>query len=535
MKFLNPIIPGFYPDPSVCRVGQDYFLVTSSFEYFPGVPLFHSRDLVHWRQIGHCLTRVSQLPLDNVRPSGGIFAPTIRYHDGTFYMVTTNTTGGGNFYVTTRDPFGEWSDPIWLTQSGIDPSLTFDDGRAYLASTYMAGSAVPGELDPAAPFWGIQQSQIDIATGRALDAPRPIWSGTGGKYPEAPHLYTIGGRYYLLIAEGGTEYGHMVTIARGVGPWGPWESCPRNPILTHRSFHSPIQGVGHADLVEAHDGSWWLVCLGIRPHGYPPCYHLGRETFLAPVVWDDDGWPRVGRDGRVGVEMEGPRVAPVAWPAPAARDDFDGPQLGLQWNFLGNPRGEDWSLTARPGALRLLGNAAGLDDGPPVILIGRRQQHFDCEVRASIDFVPTADTEEAGLSAWMNVRHHYDLAVTRIDGAAHVVVRRRIGSLAALVAREALAAGSVTLLIQADREQYTFAYALGEQPPRVLATGETRYLSTEVAGGFTGVYFALYASGNGQPCAAPADFEWFEYRATQARTAHQAPKGTAEARDEETV
>jgi len=523
MKFSNPIIPGFYPDPSVCRVGQDYFLVTSSFEYFPGVPLFYSRDLVHWRQIGHCLTRVGQLPLDNVQPSGGIFAPTLRYHNGDFYMVTTNTTGGGNFYVTTRDPFGEWSDPIWVDQSGIDPSLYFDDdGRVYLTSTYLTDSGVPNELDPATPSWGIQQSQIDIATGRVQVAPRPIWDGTGGKYPEAPHLYKVGSRYYLLISEGGTEYGHMATIARGPSPWGPWESCPHNPILTHRSYHSPIQGVGHADLVEAHDRSWWLVCLGFRPHGYPPCYHLGRETFLTPVGWDNDGWPRVGQDGRIRVEMEGPRLAPVTWAAPAERDDFDAPQLGLQWNFLGNPRSEDWSLTARPGALRLLGNAAGLDDGPPVLLIARRQQHFDCEVKASIEFAAAAENEEAGLAVWMNPRHHYDLAVTQIGGAAYVVVRRRIGSLAAVVARERLAASPLTLVIQADREQYTFAYELSEQPQRVLATGETRYLSTEVAGGFTGVYFALYASGNGRPCAAPANFEWFEYRAAQTRPAHVA-------------
>ena len=269
-------------------------------------------------------------------------------------------------------------------------------------------------------------------------------------------------------------------------------------------------------MVEAHDGSWWLVCLGVRPHGYPPCYHLGRETFLAPVAWDSNGWPVVGQAGRLKVENDAPRLPPVIWDAPAQRDDFDRPQLGLEWNMLGNPQDASWSLTARPGALRLLGNAAELDDGPPVAFIGRRQQHFDCAAQAALDFAPAADGEEAGLAVWMNSRHHYEIAIARDGGATQVIVRQRIGSLAAIVAREPIEAGPLTLAIQADREHYTFAYARGAAAQHVLATAETRYLSTEVAGGFTGVYFALYASGHGRPCAAPADVEWFEYRPTRA-------------------
>ena len=512
MQFTNPIIPGFHPDPSICRVGQDYFLVTSSFEYFPGVPLFHSRDLVHWRQIGHCLTRPSQLPLAHVRPSGGIFAPTIRYHSGVFYMVTTNITDGGNFFVHTRDPFGAWSDPIWLDQSGIDPSLYFDDdGRVYLTSNWFAGFPLPDEIDPAIASWGIQQSQIEITTGERLTEPQRIWAGTGGRFPEAPHLYKIGSHYYLLIAEGGTELGHMVTIARSETPWGPWESCPHNPILTHRSYHSPIQALGHADLIESHDGSWWLVCLGVRPRGNPPCYHLGRETFLAPVTWDAQGWPQVGENGRIRVQMEAPRLTQVVWPINTARDDFDGPDLAVGWNFLGNPHDQDWSLADRPGTLRLLGNAARLDDGPPVAFIGRRQAHFACYVGASLDFVPVADGEEGGLTIWMNPQHHYDLFVSQQDGQRYVAVRRRIGSLAAVVAREPLADGAATLTIGADAQTYTFGCAIGQAEQHTLATGETRYLATEVAGGFTGVYFALYATGNGKMSRSPAFFDWFDY------------------------
>ena len=508
----NPIISGFYPDPSICRVGEDYYLVTSTFEYFPGVPLFHSRDLVNWRQIGHCLTRPSQLPLPDVKPSGGIFAPTIRYHDGVFYMVTTNTTSGGNFYVHTRDPFGEWSEPIWVDQSGIDPSLFFDeDGSVYLTSTYI-NEPLPDEIDPENPSWGIQQSIIDIATGKHLTPPRPIWTGTGGKYPEAPHLYKIGSYYYLMIAEGGTEYNHMETIARSDSPWGPWETCPHNPILTHHAYHSPFQGLGHADLVEAHDGSWWLVCLGFRPYSYPPYYHLGRETFLTPVKWDDQGWPHVGHQGRLPVEIEGPRLTPVKWEDNATRDDFVGSKLGLQWNFLGNPRTEDWSLTERPGSLRLLGNTARLDDGVPVIFVGHRQEHFACEVATQLDFEPTIDDEEAGLTVWMNPQHHYDLLVTQQNGQRCLAARQRIGPLAAVVASEPIGAGPVTLTIHADRHTYTFGFFMNNAEAHILTTAETRYVSTAVASAFTGVYFAMYATGNGQASKTPAFFNWFDYR-----------------------
>lgn len=518
MRLTNPVIPGFHPDPSVCRVGQDYFLVTSSFEYFPGVPLFHSQDIVHWRQIGHVLTRPGQLSFPNWQPSLGIFAPTIRYHGGTFYMVTTNASDRGNFYVHTRAPFGEWSDPIWVEQGGIDPSLFFDhDGRVYLTSTETLHFPLPEEVDPTAPFWGAQQSEIDIETGKLLTEPRRIWNGTGGRFPEGPHLYRINDRYYLLIAEGGTEHGHMVTIARSGTPWGPWESCPHNPILTHRSYHSPFQALGHADLVEAHDGSWWLVCLGTRPQGYPPTVSLGRETFLAPVRWDDEGWPHVGEEGRLRVEMKGPALEPVSWEPQPERDDFDDPRLGVKWNFLGTPLEDTWSLTDRPGALRLLGTEARLDDGPPVTFVGRRQEHLACEVATRLDFEPAAEGEEAGLTVWMNPSHHYDLFVTCQVGQRQVIVRRRIGSLVAEEASLSIGPGAVTLTVRAEPDRYVLSVSDDNSGWQALAIGETRYLSKEAAGGHTGVFFALYASGNGKPAMEPAFFEWFDYRKAEQR------------------
>lgn len=503
MKFTNPVIPGFHPDPSVCRVGEEYYLVTSSFEYFPGVPIFHSRDLVHWRQIGHCLTRPSQLELGELPSSAGIFAPALRYHAGTFYMVTTLVGGKGHFYVHTQDPAGEWSEPVWVDVRedlgfSIDPSLFFDDdGAVYFSCTG------PGQQ--------IYQFEIDIATGELRSRPRLIWSGLGGKYPEGPHLYKINDQYYLLAAEGGTEYGHMVTIARAASPYGPFESCPHNPILTHRSTDLPIQATGHADLIQAHDGSWWLVCLGVRPVGYPPVYHLGRETFLAPVEWTADGWPVVGDNGRIALDMDADGLPVHTWPAAPQRDDFDGANLAMVWNTRRNLAPEYWSLSERPGWLRVTGSSVTLDDVGATTFVGRRQQHFECQVAAHLDFQPVAEGQEAGLTVLMNEKHHYDLAVRWQDDAREVIVRRRIGSLVSVVARKTVPPGPLTLRIDAGREWVTFSVDIQGEEPVVLASGETRYLSTEVAGGFTGVYFGMYAQGSGdQPCA-PAYFDWFDY------------------------
>ena len=498
MRYDNPVIPGFYPDPSICRVGGDYYLVTSSFEYFPGVPVFHSCDLVHWRQIGHCLTRAAQLPLEKRPPSKGIYAPTIRHHDGTFYMVTTNVEGGGSFIVTTKDPAGEWSDPVWLEHPDIDPSLLFDDdGTVYVTSS------------------GNQQSIVDIRAGKRLSDIRTIWPGTGGAYLEGPHLYRINGWYYLLCGEGGTDLGHMVTLARSSSPWGPFAPCPHNPILTHRNRGGhPIQATGHADLVQAHDGSWWLVFLGIRVPSdvYPPFHNIGRETFLAPVTWTDDGWPVVNGNGTVELAMDAPCLPPHPWPPEPARDDFDAPALGLCWNFLRNPRAADWSLAGRPGWLCLKGSPVTLDEIDSPAFVGRRQQHVDCCASALLDFAPQHDGEEAGLTVLMNHRHHYEIALTRLDGRRTVIVRRRIGDLQAVVAREPAPDGPVTLIVKADTGKYAFSFASGDGTPRALAEAETRYVSKEVAGGFTGVYLGMYATGNGRRSSGVAGFDWFEYR-----------------------
>lgn len=502
MKFTNPIISGFHPDPSICRVEDDYYLVTSSFEYFPGVPIFHSKDLIHWKQLGHCLTRESQLSLANAWRSGGIYAPTIRFHDGWFYMTTTNVSGHGNFYVKSRDPKAQWSEPFLVDQGGIDPSLLFDeDGRVYFQSA-MNGSEGNG----------IYQCEIDIETGRKLTPSRLIWAGTGGAHPEAPHLYKLNGKYYLMIAEGGTEYGHMETIARSEHPYGPFESCPHNPILSHRSFDSIIQATGHADLVQAADNSWWAVCLGIRPVGYPKRHHLGREVFLAPVTWSNDGWPIIGKDGKIDPIIDSsilPNFPVSDHIENPVRDDFDDEELDVSWTFLRNPAECSWSLSERKGYLVLHGNSIDLDHAGAPSFVGRRLSHLTCRIATLLDYEPMNEEEEAGLTVFMNEHYHYDIIVRRTQGNKQVVLRKRVAS---MITEHSLPCevGSIELMIDVQPEVFLFSYRQGEGSPKVIGSGETHLLSTEVAGGFTGVFIAMYAYSaavNGMPAA----FDWFDY------------------------
>jgi alpha-N-arabinofuranosidase len=501
----NPVIPGFNPDPSVCRVGDDYYLVTSTFEYFPGVPVYHSRDLINWEHIGYCLTRKSQLPLDNCRSSGGIYAPAIRYHKGLFYMVTTNITSKGNFYVTARNPAGEWSEPIWVKQGGIDPTLFFDDdSKNYMVTNAMAGGNT-----------GIALSEINIETGEILSPIRHIWGGTGGRYPEAPHIYKINGWYYLMIAEGGTEYGHMETIARSRNIWGPYESNPDNPILTHRGLAGQflqVQGTGHADLIEAHDGSWWMVFLAFRKTG-GDFHHLGRETFLTPVTWNDRGWPVVSDNDVVqpGLQVRTLPQVPVA--QRPDRDDFDKPKLDLCWNFLRNPDPASWSLAEKSGFLTLKGSEITIDQAASPAFVGRRQQHFNYTATAELEFDPAADGDRAGITALMNEKHHYDLCIVKEGGTRYLVLSYRIGNMKHLAFKSPLPLGKVQLRITSGPEWYTFSY-LPEGTAAFIEAGkmETRYLSSEVAGGFTGVYLGMFAEGSGKSGVTPAYFNWFDYK-----------------------
>ena len=499
--FQNPIIPGFHPDPSICRVGEDYYLVTSSFEYFPGIPLFHSKDLIHWEQIGHCITRNSQILLDKSGPNGmGVFAPTIRYHNKRFYVINTNVSslpeGGGNFIIWTDDINGEWSEPVWLDLPGIDPSLFFDeDGRVY----YTGSNG------------NIFMYEIDIKTGKLLSERLDIWTGTGGADPEGPHIYKINGYYYLLISEGGTSQCHMITMARSKNIMGPYESCPRNPVLTNRSLPLPVRAVGHADLIEAHDGSWWAVCLGIRTVPYPDRHHLGRETFLTPVRWDKDMWPVFGNNGSIDLNMEAVCLPEVKYPEKKSRDDFSKSNLDLSWNFIFNPDDTLWSLQEKKGWLTLKGNEVGLSDNDTSAWLGRRQEHMNCTARTKLLFRAEANGEEAGLSIFLNCTHHYEVALTMIDNHKKIIFRRQIGSLWKVENSIDYNEDEVILELNATPSTFNFSYIDKAEKSHFVGSGEVQYLSTEAGGRFTGTYIVLYATGNGKQCTNPASFNWFDY------------------------
>lgn len=287
----TPVIPGFFPDPTICRVGDDYFLATSSFEYFPGAPVFHSRDLVTWEQIGNILTRRSQFAAGDRRPSGGIFGSTLRHHNNRFWFVTTNMSdfGGGHLLLHAESAAGPWSDPVQIPGTlGIDPDIAWDaNGNCYL--TWVG-------FGPRENGSGIVQALLDPRAGVLLELPRKVWQGSGLAYPEGPHLYQVGDWWYLILAEGGTERGHAVSVSRSRTPEGPFEPHPDNPVFSHRSLAAPVQNVGHADLVETGDGGWAAVYLGVRPRGVVPGFHvLGRETFVSGIAWDQ-GWPRFDED-----------------------------------------------------------------------------------------------------------------------------------------------------------------------------------------------------------------------------------------------
>jgi len=498
--FRNPVIPGFHPDPSVCRVGDDFYLVNSSFQYFPGVPIFHSRDLIHWRQIGNVLDRPSQIPLGQATSWQGIYAPTIRYNDGTYYMITTNVGNGGNFMVTATNPAGPWSEPIMLKQQGIDPSLYFENGKCYMVSN---------------PDDAIWLCEINPKTGKQLTESRMLWQGTGGRYPEGPHLYKKDGYYYLLISEGGTEYGHSITIARSKKIEGPYQANPDNPILCHQrriTQTSQIQGTGHADLVQAADGSWWMVFLAFRTYG-GNYHHLGRETFLAPVEWKKGQWPVVNGNGTVDTLMQ-VATLPQELAQPAVeRIDFKTDKLGPEWIFIQNPVKDNYTLT--DGRLRLTASASTLEENDHPTFIGRRQEAANMTVKTTVNVAGMPLGAEAGLTVYQINDGLYKLFARRamIDGlrVTEVVQAYKVKGLENEDVIFTTSNPEVCLQIDSDGEFYDFSVSEGDTEDYVKGKRlDTVMLSSEVAGGFTGVVLGMYAAGANR--AGYADFLYFDYQ-----------------------
>lgn len=489
--YRNPIIPGFNPDPSICRVGDDFYVVNSSFQYFPGVPIYHSKDLVSWEQTGNVLDRESQLPLQGASSWLGIYAPTLRHHDGTWYMITTNVGNGGNFMVTATNPAGPWSDPVWLKQGGIDPSLLFEDGKCYMVSN---------------PSDAITLCEIDPATGQQLTESTPIWRGTGGRYPEGPHIYKKDGYYYLLISEGGTELAHRLTIARSKSIYGPYEANPANPLLTHCSQagqSSQIQGTGHGDLMQAPDGSWWMVFLAYRNFG-GSYHHLGRETYLAPVEWKSGEWPVVNGGQPVDTLMRVATLPSKPMNQKSRHYDFKDKQFGCEWVFLQNPVMSRYQF--RDGRLILQSDGKTLTDNDRPTFVGQRQTDPRCQANTTMSLLDKSDRAEAGLTVYQINDGHAEIALRAVDGQFVPTSSIRVKSLVVEKSGEPVASPTVRLRIRSDADRYYLEYATEGADFKCLDSVECSLLSTEVVGGFTGVTIGMYAT-------ATAAFDSFSYDA----------------------
>ncbi|WP_221030799.1 glycoside hydrolase family 43 protein [Actomonas aquatica] len=520
-EYRNPVLAGYYPDPSICRVGEDYYLINSSFAHFPGIPVFHSTDLVNWTQIGNAIDRVDQMPADGLRITRGIFAPAISYHDGLFYIVCTNVDAGGNFVITAEDPAGPWSDPIWLEFDGIDPSIFFDEstGRAWIVN-----NGNPPNNDPIyqghraiwIQEWGIKEMKpigprkIIINGGVDLSK-EPVWI-------EGPHIYKRGDWYYLNCAEGGTSVNHSQVIFRSKSPDGPYTPFTDHPTLTQRDLPAdrdhPVTCTGHADFEIGPDGNWWSVFLACTPYvdGH---YNTGRQTFLLPVTWSEDGWPTILKPGlEVPYTHTSPAGAVFADPAGATitapdfpttgnftwRDEFDRDELGNPWLFLRAPQQTFWSLA--DGALQVTPQDRVLRDLHTPGFIGRRLQHNRFVTSTTMQ-LPAQTGVRAGLSAFHNETRQYNFLVRRTTTAGNayeIMVETQRGApedTQLTVGQLNAAPGSaITLRLTGHDEAYVFDYSLdgGSTWTQLGGVFDARNLSVDTSYDFIGVLLGVYAT-----------------------------------------
>ncbi len=510
-QYLNPVMAGFYPDPSVCRKGDTYYMANSSFSFFPGVPLQTSKDLVNWTQQGYVLSRESQLPLKNQGVSGGIFAPAISYNakNKTFYMITTNV-GAGNFYVKTTDPAKGWSEPIYLPKiDGIDPSFFFDkNGKGYIVhnAPVMGGDDYEGQrairlLEFDVKGDSIIGEPIEILRGGTHTVKNPIWI-------EGPHLFKKDGYYYLMCAEGGTGDFHSEVILRSKNPKGPWEECPHNPILTQRTGLDPqrpdiVTSAGHADMVEDGKGNWWAVFLGCRPYE-DDYYNTGRDTYLMPVTWKN-GWPTILENGKVvptvvdkaGLDLPQDRNTAQTTGNFTYTDNFRGAsQLDQRWLFLRNPVEGFYKLTAR--GLEINALPVNISQREALSAVFRRQQHTDFTAETTLEFTPSSSKELAGLALLQNENYNFVLGKTILNGKPAVVLTRaedKNAIIATAFLSESEAQQPLRLKVDGKGRYYDFSYAVPGGSYQTLARGvDAVNLSTHRSGGFIGACIGLYAT-----------------------------------------
>ncbi|WKK66001.1 glycoside hydrolase family 43 protein [Lutimonas zeaxanthinifaciens] len=534
-SFLNPILPGGYPDPSICRVGDAFYIVNSSFEYFPGLPIHKSKDLINWEIIGYGLHRKEQcndeVNLVDVQSDGGIHAPTIRYNQGTFYIITTNVyyhqdtkkTDFVNFIITAKDPAGPWSDPHVLEGApGIDPDIFFDeDGRAWYVGTHSPEKPnFPGEGE-------IWLQEIDLVNWKLTGERSFLWRGAcGGVWAEGPHMYRKDGRYYLMIAEGGTSYNHAMMIAVSDKIRGPYVPNDRNPIMTsrHLSYDNWVHSTGHADLIELEDGRWYMVALGIRGDENRGS-NMGRETFLLPVQWEREPfdwkenkyeWPVIAPEsGRV------KRFNPIVFQGTSQKrnntfiDFFDKPELGLAWNFRRVPLEEAYSLDAKNGKLTLHTLKETIQERGRASLMGFRQTESDFEYQVKMQFDPAKEGSEAGALIIQKDNNYISFTLIKKNNKIHLQLKLVSTETGTSILKETALDKKfehITFKITSSDHQYYYAYSLnGRRFESFYSSTADLVLSKK----YTGANLGIYASGNGKNTREKAVFDWVTYKGYQ--------------------
>ncbi|MFV0505723.1 MAG: glycoside hydrolase family 43 protein [Bacteroidales bacterium] len=515
-QYYNPVLQGYYPDPSVCKRGEYFYLVTSTFSNFPGLPIFRSTDLINWDQIGNALDRPEQFDNTDKRTSQGIYAPTIRYnkHEDMFYLVTTYVGGGGNFMLKAKDPAGPWSNPIWLPEVlGIDPDLFFDnDGRLYIANNQdpEGGGLYQGHK-------AIWLQEFDMKTEKTIGERKMIRNGGNNLdekpiWIEGPHLYKMDGYYYLLTSEGGTSINHSLCFYRSKDVWGPYEACPSNPVLTQRSLdpnrEDPVSNAGHADIVQMNDGSWRVVFLACRPYTAANDFNIGRETFMLPFEWRG-GWPYfMEKNEQIPLIVDGlgsgKADANFEW-----KEEFAKKEIPMNWMFLRIPSSEWWRFPQDKNGIVIEAQATNLREQNQSAFLMVRQQHHEFSLETELTFNPTREDKFAGLAMLQNEVHFITFGLTQRDAKICVVVNqsteqtntKRIPvdmGIESIIGQKQLASmmlasgENIKLRIVCKDAHFSF-YA---NDMLVVDGVDARHLSTEQAGGFIGTLLGVYVSTN---------------------------------------
>ena len=528
--FKNPILAGGYPDPSICKVGDAFYLVNSSFEYFPGLPIHKSTDLINWELIGHGLHRESQasstVNLVDVQSNGGIHAPTIRYNKGVYYIISTNVyydaeinkTDMVNFIITANNPAGPWSDPIHIEGApGIDPDLFFDDnGRVW----YVGNQAPENpSFDGEGEIW---LQELDLNEYSLIGERHLLWRGAcGGVWAEGPHMYKKDGKYYLIIAEGGTSFNHAVMVAMSEKIEGPYISNPRNPILTsrHLSYDNWVNSTGHGDIVELDDGRYYMVILGIR-NEINRGSNMGRETFIAPLSWErepfewkenKDLWPVVSPiSGKVEKENEVIFTNSTQINSYNFRDDFNSKTLGLKWNFRRLPLENIYSLDKREGFLRIFSNQNIIKERHRAALMGFKQNQTNFEYFTSMNFNPENNKSEAGISIFQKDDNYLNFTVVKKDGNFFIKVSAYNNNKLILKDEQLIPdyKGKIKLKISSEEGEYKLFYSTRGFRYRLFDKLKNDILLSK---GYTGAHIGLYITSNGEDSNDYVDFDYVDY------------------------